>query len=137
MGSRVTVAPSALAKGCLPCVVPYQATVLCAYRRSQCHSRNRQREFLVFLASLEAEIPSPIQTIHVGCETVSTHHGKEGRQWLQSHPRFVVPFTPGPLSNGTAWLTHSTGPKSLSRKSWLTHQPRRHDFRHLFLMSCT
>jgi DDE superfamily endonuclease/Homeodomain-like domain len=60
----------------------------------QCHSRKRQREFLVFLASLEAEIPATIQTIHVVCDNVSTHHGKEVRQWLQSHPRFVFHFTP-------------------------------------------
>ena len=59
----------------------------------QCQSRKRQREFLVFLASLEAEIPATIQTIHVVCDNVSTHHGKEVRQWLQSHPRFVFHFT--------------------------------------------
>ena len=34
MGSLLTVAPIALAKGCLPCVVPSRATVLCSLRRS-------------------------------------------------------------------------------------------------------
>jgi hypothetical protein len=34
MGCILTVAPIALAKGCLPCVVPYRATVQCSPRRS-------------------------------------------------------------------------------------------------------
>jgi transposase len=33
-------------------------------------------------------------TIHVVCDDVSTHHGKEVRQWVQNHPRFVFHFTP-------------------------------------------
>lgn len=60
----------------------------------QCHSRKRQRECIAFLTALDAEIPSTITTIHVVCDNVSTHHGKEVRQWLQSHPRFVFHFTP-------------------------------------------
>jgi len=60
----------------------------------QCHSRQRQRECIAFLTALDAEIPSTITTIHVVCDHVSTHHGKEVRQWLQSHPRFVFHFTP-------------------------------------------
>jgi transposase len=60
----------------------------------QCHSRKRQRECIAFLTALDAEIPSTITTIHVVCDNVSTHHGKEVRQWLQSHARFVFHFTP-------------------------------------------
>lgn len=60
----------------------------------QCHSRKRQREFIAFLTLLEAEIPPTITTIHVVCDNVSTHHGKEVRRWLQSHARFVFHFTP-------------------------------------------
>jgi transposase len=60
----------------------------------QCHSRKRQREFITFLATLDAEIPPRIKTIHVVCDNVSTHHGKEVCHWLQSHPRFVFHFTP-------------------------------------------
>jgi hypothetical protein len=40
MASMLTVAPIALAKGCLPCVVPSRATVLCSHRRSW-KKRNR------------------------------------------------------------------------------------------------
>jgi transposase len=32
--------------------------------------------------------------IHLVCDNVSTHHGKEVRQWLVKHPRLVMPFTP-------------------------------------------
>jgi transposase len=60
----------------------------------QCHSRKRQRECIAFLTALDAEIPSTMTTIHVVCDHVSTHHGKEVRQWLQSPPRFVFQFTP-------------------------------------------
>jgi DDE superfamily endonuclease len=60
----------------------------------QCHSRKRQRECIAFLSALEAEIPPTITTVHIVCDNVSTHHGKEVRHWLQSHPRFVFHFTP-------------------------------------------
>jgi transposase len=60
----------------------------------QCYSRKRQRECMAFLESLEGEIPQTIKTIHIVCDNVSTHHGKEVRAWLQHHPRFVFHFTP-------------------------------------------
>jgi len=43
---------------------------------------------------LDAEIVPHIKTIHLVCDNVSTHHGKEVRQWLVKHPRFVMHFTP-------------------------------------------
>jgi transposase len=60
----------------------------------QCYSRKRQRECSAFLASLEAEIPQTIKTIHIVCDNVSTHHGKAVCQGRQPHPRFVFHFTP-------------------------------------------
>jgi transposase len=59
-----------------------------------CAERKRQREFIAFLEVLEAKIDAHIHTIHLVCDNVSTHHGKEVRQWLAKHPRFVVHFTP-------------------------------------------
>jgi hypothetical protein len=59
-----------------------------------CYARKRQREFIAFLEALEAAIDAHIQTIHLVCDHVSMHHGKEVRQWLATHPRFVVHFTP-------------------------------------------
>jgi transposase len=59
-----------------------------------CYDRKRQREFIDFLEALDREIDEPISTIHLVCDNVSTHHGKEVRQWFAKHPRFVVHFTP-------------------------------------------
>jgi transposase len=60
----------------------------------QCYERKRQRECIAFLETLEAEIDERIRTIHLVCDNVSTHHGKEVRQWLAKHSRFVLHFTP-------------------------------------------
>jgi transposase len=60
----------------------------------QCYPRKRQQEFITFLEQLDAEIVPHIKTIHLVCDNVSTHHGKEVRQWLVKHPRFVLHFTP-------------------------------------------
>ena len=64
----------------------------------QGHRRQRPRECIAFLSALDTAIPSTITTIHVVCANVSTHPGKEGCPWLQSHPRFVCHFTPVPCS---------------------------------------
>jgi len=56
--------------------------------------RKRQKEFILFLEKLEAEIPNKIKTIHLVLDNVSTHHGKQVRTWLEKHPRFVFHFTP-------------------------------------------
>jgi transposase len=60
----------------------------------QCYDRKRQQEFIVFLEHLDQEIAAPIRTIHLVCDNVSTHHGKEVTRWIAHHPRFVVHFTP-------------------------------------------
>ena len=59
-----------------------------------CCSRKRQQEFIAFLEQLDAAIDQHINTIHLVCDNVSTHHGKEVRQWLAKHSRFVFHFTP-------------------------------------------
>jgi transposase len=59
-----------------------------------CYERKRQREFIAFLERLDAEIDQGIHTIHLMCDNVSTHHGKEVRKWIAPHPRFVFHFTP-------------------------------------------
>jgi transposase len=60
----------------------------------QCHHRKRQREFITFLEYLDGEISPAITRIHLVCDNVSTHHGKEVQKWLQAHPRFLFHFTP-------------------------------------------
>lgn len=59
----------------------------------QCHDRKRQKEFIAFLESLDAEIAASM-TIHLVLDNVPTHHGKQVRKWLKSHQRFQLHFTP-------------------------------------------
>jgi transposase len=58
------------------------------------YARKRQQECSAFLEALDQEIAAPIRTIHLVCDNVSTHHGKEVTRWFAKHPRFVVHFTP-------------------------------------------
>jgi transposase len=60
----------------------------------QCYARKRQQECIAFLEYLDQEIAEHIRTIHLVCDNVSTHHGKEVTRWFAKHPRFVVHFTP-------------------------------------------
>jgi transposase len=60
----------------------------------QCYERKRQQECIAFLEHLDQEIAEHIRTIHLVCDNVSTHHGKEVTRWFAKHPRFVVHFTP-------------------------------------------
>jgi transposase len=60
----------------------------------QCYPRKRQQEFITVLEQWDAEIVPQIKTIQLVCDHVSTHHGKEVRQWLVNHPRVVMHFTP-------------------------------------------
>jgi DDE superfamily endonuclease len=60
----------------------------------QCYERKRHREFIAFLDALNAGLDEHIRLIHLVCDNVSTHHGKEVQTWLANHPRFVVHFTP-------------------------------------------
>jgi transposase len=43
---------------------------------------------------VDQEMTEHIQTIHLVCDHVSTHHGTDVTRWLAKHPRFVVHFTP-------------------------------------------
>jgi transposase len=67
-----------------------------------CYERKRQRECIAFLEQLDREIAETIKTIHLVCDNVSTHHGRDVRKWFAKHPRFVVHFTP---VHGS-WMNH-------------------------------
>jgi len=60
----------------------------------RCDDRKRQRAFIAVLEAVEVEVDEHLHTIHLVCDTVSTHHGQEVRQWLGHHPRVVRHFTP-------------------------------------------
>lgn len=56
--------------------------------------RKRQVEFIALLEKLDAQLPAAIQRVHLGCNNVSVHKGKQVQAWLALHPRFVLVFTP-------------------------------------------
>ena len=67
-----------------------------------CEARKRPRAWITFLEALEAQIDAHIHTIHLVCDHVRTHQGKEVRPWVAKHPRFGVQFTP---VHGS-WMNH-------------------------------
>lgn len=60
----------------------------------QCFGRKRQKEFISFLEKIDRDTPDSITLIHIVCDNVSVHHGKEVQTWLKKHPRFQFHFTP-------------------------------------------
>jgi transposase len=60
----------------------------------RCYDRKRQIECIDFCEYLNREIPKNITTIHIVCDNVSTHHGKEMKKWLKANPRFIFHYTP-------------------------------------------
>jgi len=60
----------------------------------RCYDRKRQIECIDFFEYLDREIPKRIKTIHIICDNVSTHHGKELTKYIKAHPRFQLHFTP-------------------------------------------
>jgi transposase len=59
-----------------------------------CYPRTRQQEFMTFLEQWEREIEPHVKTVHIVCDHVSTHHGKDVRKWVAKHSRCVFHFTP-------------------------------------------
>jgi DDE superfamily endonuclease len=56
--------------------------------------RKRQVEFIELLEEIDRTTPAAITLIHLLCDNVSVHHGKQVRAWLERHPRFRTHFTP-------------------------------------------
>jgi hypothetical protein len=59
-----------------------------------CRRRKRQVEFIELLEEIDEKTPSSITAIHIVCDNVSVHRGKQVRAWLEKHPRFRMHFTP-------------------------------------------
>lgn len=59
-----------------------------------CRRRKRQVEFIELLEEIDHQTAAPITRIHLICDNVSIHHGKQVRTWLADHPRFELHFTP-------------------------------------------
>ena len=63
------------------------------------HRRHRSSEFLKFLRTIEASVPTDL-AIHLVMDNYGTHKTPTIRNWFARHPRFHVHFTPASAS----WL---------------------------------
>ena len=59
-----------------------------------CRRRKRQVEFIELLEKIDQETPPHITLIHLICDNVSIHKGKQTQAWLKKHPRFRMHFMP-------------------------------------------
>lgn len=58
------------------------------------YKRKRQKEFIDFLGYLDCSIDKTITIIHIVCDNLKVHSGKEVQKWLLKYPRFQFHFTP-------------------------------------------
>jgi len=63
------------------------------------HRRHRSSEFLRFLRTIEANVPSKLD-IHLVMDNYGTHKTDTIKRWLAARPRFHVHFTP----TSASWL---------------------------------
>jgi transposase len=66
---------------------------------SQTHRRHRSGEFLQFLRTIEANVPTMLD-VHLVMDNYGTHKTPSIKAWLSGHPRFHVHFTP----TSASWL---------------------------------
>lgn len=59
-----------------------------------CSERKRQVEFIAFLSQVEQHVAPAVRTIHIVCDNLPMHSGKQVQAWLKEHPRFQFHFTP-------------------------------------------
>lgn len=59
-----------------------------------CRRRKRQVEFIELLEEIDRKTAASITRIHLICDNVSIHRGKQVQAWLARHPRFALHFTP-------------------------------------------
>lgn len=65
----------------------------------QLHRRHRSQEFLKFLRTIEASVPTSLD-VHLVMDNYGTHKTPSVRAWFARHPRFHVHFTP----TSASWL---------------------------------
>lgn len=63
------------------------------------HRRHRSKEFLVFLRTVEANVPADLE-VHLIMDNYGTHKTPSVKAWLARHSRFHVHFTP----TSASWL---------------------------------
>jgi transposase len=65
----------------------------------QCLPRHRHEEFLIFLKTIDREVPRHLQ-VHLILDNYSTHKHADVQAWLKRHRRFHLHFTP----TSSSWL---------------------------------
>ena len=65
----------------------------------QCLPRHRHNEFLVFLKTIDRNVPRGLQ-VHLIVDNYGTHTHDNVKAWLAKHPRFHLHFTP----TSSSWL---------------------------------
>ena len=63
------------------------------------HQRHRAVEFLKFLKTIDAAVPSHLD-VHLVLDNASSHKTPKVKRWLAAHPRFVLHFTP----TSSSWI---------------------------------
>lgn len=63
------------------------------------HHRHRHQEFLVFLRTIDENVPEEL-VIHMVLDNYGTHTHPDVERWFDKHPRFMLHFTPTDAS----WL---------------------------------
>lgn len=66
------------------------------------HRRHRSNEFLQFLRTIDANVPSELD-VHLIMDNYGTHKTPTIKAWFARHPRFHVHFTP----TSASWLNPS------------------------------
>src|SRR5271170_5386145 len=70
----------------------------------RCMQRHRHQEFIRFLNTVEAQVPTR-KIVHVILDNYAAHKHPKVQQWLDRHPRFTFHFTPTSCS----WLNAVEG----------------------------
>ena len=65
----------------------------------ECHRRHRSQEFLQFLETIDAQVPTDL-AVHLILDNYGTHKTPRVRRWFVRHPRFQLHFTP----TSASWL---------------------------------
>ena len=86
---------------------------------TQFHRRHRHQEFLIFLRTVDANVPEELE-VHMVLDNYGTHTHADVQRWLGRHPRFKLHFTPTDaswLNMVETWLSTLTN-KQIRRNSF-------------------
>lgn len=86
---------------------------------TQFHRRHRHQEFLIFLRTIDQNVPKELD-IHMVLDNLDTHTQPDVKRWFERHPRFKLHFTPTDaswLNMVEAWLSILTE-KQIRRNSF-------------------